>query len=348
MPFFPAFNFTFILIELILGLGLNIIVLRKYRINYIYIFEVDPKLRLGHYEMFQNGMTLLSSWMIFLLITKLSLGFDLFNGQFFIFVLLSLSFIIIFFLFPFHCSYFEFRKGIIVTLFRNLFPLGKNSVRFRDFVFGDILTSINKPFASLVLSFCLLNCDECKENNTRNTCSRNTLVCFIVLVAPFIIRFFQCLNRLYYTGELWPHLGNAFKYTGGIMNVGFSWLYALDASFKPHHIIVGCVASSYMLFWDIYMDWNLGRPGRNFFLRDKLVYPKAFYYSVIVINACLRFTWLTNFLTLTINPEMHNFILAILEAYRRIQWSMLRIENENTNNPEKYRSILEIPEMPYE
>ena len=34
--FFPAYNFSFVIIEIMMGIGLNIEILRKYRINYIY------------------------------------------------------------------------------------------------------------------------------------------------------------------------------------------------------------------------------------------------------------------------------------------------------------------------
>jgi len=76
------------------------------------------------------------------------------------------------------------------------------------------------------------------------------------------------------------------------------------------------------------------------------VYPKYMYYFAIVIDMILRFSWITNFFEWYIDDEWKNFILAILEAYRRIQWCVFRIENENTNNPEKYRTILAIPELP--
>ena len=186
--------------------------------------------------------------------------------------------IIAFLFFPFHCSYYEFRKGIIITLIRNLFPIGKTAVRFKDFLFGDVLTSLNKPFASLVLSFCLLACKDCRENNKRDEeCNRSTVACLIVLFGPFAIRFFQCINRYYYTGEAWPHLGNTLKYVGGLSNAICAWAYSRYKT--PNtliaHIAAGVVSQSYMLFWDIYMDWNLGRvTSKNFFLRDKIVYPK--------------------------------------------------------------------------
>ena len=96
--------------------------------------------------------------------------------------------------------YYSFRRGVIQTLIRNFFPIGKNTVRFKDFVFGDILTSLNKPFASLILSYCLLACDECRKENKRiKECNRNTISALIVLFYPFLIRFTQCINRYYYT-----------------------------------------------------------------------------------------------------------------------------------------------------
>jgi hypothetical protein len=35
----------------------------------------------------------------------------------------------------------------------------------------------------------------------------------------------------------------------------------------------------------------------------------------------------------------------VLELLRRWQWSLLRIENEQINNYEKYRNVVEIPEV---
>ena len=103
-----------------------------------------------------------------------------------------------------------------------------------------------------------------------------------------------------------------------------------------------------MLFWDIYVDWGLGRFGaKNFFLRDTIVYPKKWYYIVIIIDTFLRFSWTWNFFSIKgLDDEYKNLIFALLEAYRRIQWCVFRIENENVSNPENYRTILAIPELP--
>ena len=38
-------------------------------------------------------------------------------------------------------------------------------------------------------------------------------------------------------------------------------------------------------------------------------------------------------------------MLTVIEAVRRAQWALIRIENENVNNFERYRNVLQIPEF---
>ena len=353
IPFFPAFNFGLVIIESMFGCGFVVAILQKYRINYVYILEIDLKSRLGPSELFQNAFMMLAIWMIILLLMILSLNFNFFSGQFALFALLLNGFLVIFLFLPFHIMYYSFRKGIVKVLIRNFFPFGRNTVRFKDFLFGDILTSLNKPFASLMLSYCLMACTDCEDENKRRECNRETISCLIVLFYPFFIRFTQCINRYYYTRQKWPHLGNTLKYVGGLSNAICTWFYSRYGNQKSliAHIIVGIISQGYMTFWDVYVDWGLGRiKTKNFFLRDKIVYPKKWYFFAIVVDIILRFSWTWNFIKIYEGnesfSEWKNLVLALLEAYRRIQWCVFRIENENCSNPENYRTILAIPELP--
>ena len=349
-PFFPAFNFGLVITESMIGCGLVVYILQKYRINYIYILDLDLKSRLGPAELYQNGFMLLAIWMVLLVFMKLTLNFEFFGGHFALFALILNGLLILFIFFPFHFMYYSFRKGIITVLIRNFFPIGKNAVRFRDFMFGDILTSLNKPFTSLLLSYCLMSCIGCQSSNVRSDdCNRDTIPCLIVLFYPFFIRFTQCINRLYFTRQKWPHLGNTIKYIGGLSNAICSWFYSRykTKELLIVHIVIGILSQGYMLFWDIYVDWGLGRGGKNFFLREKIAYPKFWYYVAIIIDAILRFSWTWNFISIDKSyDEWKNTFTAMLEAYRRIQWCVFRIENEYQTNPENYRTILAIPELP--
>ena len=351
-PFFPAFNFSLVIILAFFGVSLNLYILKKYKINYLYIFEVEPKLRLGSTELLEFSLFLLLFWCIFMLCAKIVYNYTTFGNSYYIFPLLIIIFLFVFLLIPINFMYYDFRKGIVKTFIRNLFPFGKKGVRFRDFVFGDILTSLTKPLCSLALTFCLIGNKGCREENKRiDNCTRNTIYCFIILLYPNFIRLTQCINRLYYTKNVWPHFFNLLKYTGGIINVIFTWLYAKkdNQTFLILYIIIAVIVNLYQLFWDVYVDWGLGRiNSKNFFLRDTIVYPKAFYYICIILDALIRYSWVNSFIKL--NKEKYdewiNLFLAIIEIYRRIQWCIIRIENENTTNPEKYRAILTIPELP--
>jgi hypothetical protein len=53
LTYFPAFNFVFIIILVYMGVAINIYILKKFRLNYIYIFEIDPDARLGSNEIFR-------------------------------------------------------------------------------------------------------------------------------------------------------------------------------------------------------------------------------------------------------------------------------------------------------
>ena len=349
--FFPAFNFGFVIIESMIGCGCVVYILQQYRINYVYILEIELKARLGPSELFQNSFMMLAIWMIIIVLMKLAINFNFFGGQYALFALILNGFLVIFLFLPFHIMYYSFRKGIVKVLIRNFFPIGRNTVRFKDFLFGDILTSLNKPFASLVLGYCLMSCIDCEANNKRDPdCNRETVPCLIVLFYPFFIRFTQCINRYYYTRQKWPHLGNTLKYVGGLSNAVCAWLYARYKTdgWLYLHIVVGIISQGYMLFWDVYVDWGLGRfSTKNTFLREKIVYPKKWYYFAITVDVILRFSWTWNFIKINKDyDEWKNLVLAFLEAYRRIQWCVFRIENENCSNPENYRTILTIPELP--
>ena len=170
------------------------------------------------------SLFLLTIWLLIFFLFKLSLDFEFIHEQFYFLPLFLTIFLLIFLIFPFHVFYLRFRSGIWIILIRNLFPIGRHGVKFKDFIFGDILTSLTKPFASMILSFCLLSCNECKSDNKPYHCDRKSLTCLIIMMVPFIFRFFQCLNRLYYTKQKF-HGANMAKYCFGLANIYFGWLH---------------------------------------------------------------------------------------------------------------------------
>ena len=351
-PFFPFFSFAYIIILSLVLLGIDMIILKYYKINYAYIFELDTKNKIKPVVIFQNAFALAAIWMVLFLMMKLSLKFGIFGGEFTLFPLIMNTILVVVLFIPFHILYLSFRKGILIVLIRNIFPFGKNTVRFKDFVFGDILTSLSDPFKNLLLGYCLMVCRECYLNNSRGPCNKDTIPCLIISIYPQFIRWTQCINKLYYTRLLWPHLGNFFKYSTGIGNTLMGYFYTkkkitLRLYFR---IFLGAASTIYSLFWDIYLDWGCGRRNnKHIFLREKLTYPQIAYYLAIIYDIIVRTTWTWNFIHIRSSlNEWKNLLTCTLEVIRRAVWVLIRVENENLSNPENYRTILAIPELPME
>ena len=351
-PFFPFFSFAYIIILSLFLLGIDMMILQYYKINYVYIFELDTRNKIKPFIIFQNALGIASLWMILFLMMKLALKFRIFGGEYTLFPLLLNTALVVMLFIPFHILYLRFRKGILIVLIRNMFPIGNNTVRFKDFVFGDILTSLSDPFKNLLLGYCLMLCRKCYLNNSREQCNKDTIPCLIISIYPQFIRWTQCINKLYYTRLLWPHLGNFFKYSTGIANTLMGYFYTkkkitLRLYFR---IFLGVASTIYSLFWDIYLDWGCGRRNnKHIFLREKLTFPQIVYYLAIIYDVIVRTTWTWNFIHIRSTlSEWKNLLTCTLEVIRRAVWVLIRVENENLSNPENYRTILAIPELPLE
>uniref|UniRef100_A0A8C4D5P0 Xenotropic and polytropic retrovirus receptor 1 n=1 Tax=Dicentrarchus labrax TaxID=13489 RepID=A0A8C4D5P0_DICLA len=122
------------------------------------------------------------------------------------------------------------------------------------------------------------------------------------------------------------------------------------------YLYIGClvVSSCYTLVWDLKMDWGLfdRNAGENTFLREEIVYPhKAYYYSAIVEDVLLRFSW-TLTVSLSTVSGLHGIsdilatILAPMEVFRRFVWNFFRLENEHLNNCGEFRAVRDISVAP--
>ena len=118
------------------------------------------------------------------------------------------------------------------------------------------------------------------------------------------------------------------------------------------YLVVQSINTVYSYIWDIYMDWGLCRCKEEgkYALRPVINYNRDFYYYAMVSDLILRCTW-----TITAFIDVHGYpwltsigygtLIGVLELFRRWQWSLIRIENEQVNNLEKYRHVLDIPEV---
>jgi len=88
-------------------------------------------------------------------------------------------------------------------------------------------------------------------------------------------RLLQCLRRYHDTKVIFPHLVNAGKYSFTIASVwaGAFWHIQGTNSAMVMYILLTIAAAVYRSWWDVYMDWGLGRRHVRYWgLRDKLLY----------------------------------------------------------------------------
>lgn len=323
-----------------LGFSINLLVWHRSRINYKFIFELDPRHNLDYHQFGELPV-------IMLLISSVVMYMDF--AQWFspmipseLCPLILFVILIAIMLCPFDILYCSARKWLGVALGRILlsycFP-----VEFRDFFIADELNSLSYSIWTSSYFFCAYSWH---WSDLGNNCNMSQM-----WVAPFLAslppwwRLLQCFRRYRDSNEQ-VHLLNAAKYTSSIMAAivtGVRRMYP-STSMTIFWVITCIFNSCYTSTWDIKMDWGLLRPqAANFLLRDELVFYRWTYYVAVPINVLLRFSWMVTLLSLRMNGQLLAILLALLEAYRRIQWNFFRLENEHLNNCGQYRAIKDIP-----
>ncbi|KAL7319416.1 Xenotropic and polytropic retrovirus receptor 1 [Mucor circinelloides] len=323
-----------------LGFSVNLIVWHRSRINYKFIFELDPRHNLDYHQFAELPviMLLISSFVIY---TDFSQWFSPIIPSELCPLILFVMLIAIM-LCPFDILYCSARKWLGVAIGRILlsycFP-----VEFRDFFIADELNSLSYSIWTSSYFFCAY---AWHWTDLGGNCNMSQL-----WVAPFLAslppwwRLLQCFRRYRDSNEK-VHLLNAAKYSSSIMAAivtGLRRMYP-STSMTIFWIMTCLFNSMYTSTWDIKMDWGLLRPNsKNFLLRDELVFYRWTYYAAVPVNILLRFSWTLSIVKLRMNGQLLGILVALLEAYRRIQWNFFRLENEHLNNCGQYRAIKEIP-----
>ncbi len=149
------------------------------------------------------------------------------------------------------------------------------------------------------------------------------------------------------------HLVNAGKYFSDLL-IPLTALWYVKYDYNAKFWLwfsVHMWASLYSYAWDIYMDWGLLRSSEEgtYGLRSKLHFHRYFYYYAIVSDFIMRMFWIVPIFQLGQPDSMFNnfqmmtMISIMVECLRRAQWSLIRVENEQVNNFEAYRTIPIIP-----
>lgn len=246
----------------------------------------------------------------------------------------------------------------------NIFVSPFGIVKFKHFFLADILTSMVYPLKDMGSIVCFFASGTWLDLHNNASDLKNSYLHqyqwlkvfhWGIAIVPFWFRLMQCFRR-YYDTKLIANLKNAGKYfTSMCVQVGaiFFSLYGHQEDMIFYGFVgLNIFSTCYSYYWDLYMDWGLLRSqekGKRF-LRNKMLYPTWFYYYAAATNLVMRCMWIiplfnNRYSDWFINSQANIALLCVVEAFRRAQWALIRIENENVNNFERYRNVLQIPEF---
>ncbi|XP_064420202.1 solute carrier family 53 member 1-like [Latimeria chalumnae] len=364
-PLLRMYRGGFLLIEFIFLLGINIYGWRKAGVNHILIFELDPRNHLSYQHLFELAGVFGVLWCISLLIclfsVYVSVPIQVNPLAFYGFMLLLL-------INPVKTFYYKSRVWLLKLLYRVLTaPFHK--VGFADFWLADQLNSLSPVFLDLWAILWLYtfeanwwNHSGLNEPPTEKLGYNYGVTCFIQCIPPWI-RFVQCLRRYWDSGNTFPHLLNAGKYSTVFIMVIIAALYSNEKERSQFPIgvkvyfylwiVMACVSTLCTTTWDLKMDWGLFDKNikENKFLREETVYPKkAYYYCAIAGDILLRISWTMNIIFAQMRhsgrAEIITTVLAPLEVFRRFIWNFFRLENEHLNNCGQFRAVRDISIAP--
>uniref|UniRef100_A0A4W4HPU8 XK-related protein n=1 Tax=Electrophorus electricus TaxID=8005 RepID=A0A4W4HPU8_ELEEL len=330
---------SFLLIEFLLLMGLNIYCWRKSGINHVLIFELGPRHHLSHHHIFEVAGHLAVCWCASVLACLhpflLSIPQQLHPLFFHVLLLLLL-------LNPTAACHAQSRRWLLCKVLTAPFqPTG-----FAECWLADQLNSLSPLILSLwdLLGFYIskINWVDLQPGGSlyRATC---LLQCF-----PPWLRFAQCVRHFWSSGHS-IHLLNAGKYSTVFLMVTFAGLY--NTARGNHNCYVSvylylwamatCISVVVTVSWDLRMDWGLLRG--NGLLKEQLVYSReVYYYAAMLADVLLRLSWAINILLAQMKDSdaaSVSSLLAPLEVLRRSIWNLFRLENEHLRNCEQCRAV---------
>ncbi|XP_064153589.1 solute carrier family 53 member 1-like [Anguilla rostrata] len=367
-PFLQLYRGGFLLIQFIFLLGVNMHIWKSAGVNYILIFELDPRDHLSNHHLFEVAGCLALCWGVsFLACLHASLQPVPLQLQPLVFYSLP----VLLLLNPTPTFHRSARRRLLTLLCR-LLSTPFRPVTFAESWLADQLNSLNPLLLDLWGLLCFYTCEvDWGDPSTLSSppigekgSLKKKKVCILIVPWPLQhrltyliqclppwLRFAQCLRKFWDSGEAMPHLLNAGKYSTVFLMVTFAGLYSLTRE-RPHlagvrmylylWAVATCLSVVVTITWDLRMDWGLLQ-GYGL-LREEMVYRKqGFYYSAMLGDVILRVTWALNIILAQMGNSDSvatiSTVLAPLEVFRRFIWNIFRLEYEHLNNCNQLRVV---------
>jgi hypothetical protein len=215
-----------------------------------------------------------------------------------------------------------------------------SKVEFSHIFVIDQFSSLIIPLTDLEYAVCYYSKDSLHSVNCTD---KYRFAPILIMILPFFVRTLQSFRLAYDSGSFsHPQIINAGKFLSSIAVILANYAYKYYGG-RLIYVWVACALFStiYSISWDLMRDWGLiSKHAYNLGLRRKLIYKRPWvYYLVIVTNLLLRFSWTLSISPTVVfemmRPELFTMFIGIGEAYRRIQWNLLRVEWEQLATEER-------------
>lgn len=352
-------------------IGLNSYGWSRSGVNHVLIFEIDPRNHLSYQQLLEAGTFLSLFWFVSTMAFMINAYYGI---EHYIYPLSLVGFLLVYLIQPIRKFHYSSRKWLMNILWK-VFTAPFHHVGFADFWLADQLTSFDFLFTDIEFFGCwflmqarwaplkgFFPASPCMPASYKNLEHPFNTISLLLMCFPAWIRFLQCCRRYRDTGNVFPHIANAAKYSTTFFDIGalalryhFSYMYETDwhNPFFYVWLIIKIAATFYKLYWDYRMDWGFfdENAGENKYLREVIVYSsKNYYYFAIVQNFIIRFIWLVRLYDMDLKGETYKDVvvtfLGFLEVFRRFIWNFFRLENEHLNNCGQFRAVRDISISP--
>ncbi|KAL0481202.1 hypothetical protein AKO1_012592 [Acrasis kona] len=343
-------------------ISMNIKIWSEANINYVFIFEMNPRRHLTVWQFAEITLVAYLLWILFFVFYLYSSVMDsmhVFNvpNPWMIPIVLFCIYTG-FLLLPAPFLYGSARWWLIKIMLKVL-AAPFVPVKFADFWFADQLTSMSDFLYDMQFVFCIYPTTFVPE--LASICDLSYQLGLPLLnMVPVISRLLQCLRRYYDSGDMNQML-NAGKYCSTMLAIIASYVHKkinssdMGTAWMLIWFSVSIWSTLYKYVWDVVMDWGLFRVTDTKYklLRRNLLYSPIWYYLAMIENLFIRTVWLWLFFlrfyfTSRIwDSQFVMFGIAIAELFRRFVWNVFRLENEHLNNADKFRAVVEVP-LPFE
>eukprot|EP00927_Polykrikos_kofoidii_P010946 TRINITY_DN14621_c0_g2_i1.p1 TRINITY_DN14621_c0_g2~~TRINITY_DN14621_c0_g2_i1.p1 ORF type:complete len:712 (+),score=94.51 TRINITY_DN14621_c0_g2_i1:124-2259(+) len=360
MSIIPIFRFVLMLNFLVWVSGLSVFWFEKYKVNYIFLLNIDPNCPVDSTLLLRLASTMSGAWLLIFWALLADFKFQIFqqSGELITVTLYPLSLlitIVLVFLFVGISAGLECRHQLhLFQCFLSVAMAPLVQVTFAANILGDVLTSFNRPMGDLIYSACYISRFVTRRHHgshhfileTKQVCDEfnRRAVSSVILSLPYFFRLMQCLRRFADDTSAKKHLANAGKYLCSIIVTAIGWA-------MPNSIPwVACytLATFYACFWDTKVDWGL-RWESGGVHRNQQMYPPRVYSLFVATNVVGRSTWPLSALTpkasSTVAMDIFISALSVVELFRRAQWAIVRIEHEHLTNSSKYRTLCWVPPL---